>query len=206
MFPVLRSPTRNPSHKRNLQYLSLAGLALCAFVLLGSVGRNYSSPLRYTVDEDHNEIGFDYVSNNGLPSSRRNHIAVASQFGAHFDVHLALTKTLRDVLGNEGHIDVFARTPLNFGFQEIVDSLDLFNHEIRHPDTLLEAVNSETFYPDAPGQMIQMIVLGTCEVEFVVHYSNITFNLILVLLYRQYEILVGRIAQCMGCSTSKRKI
>ncbi len=99
----------------------------------------------------------------------RTHIAVASLFPAHFDVYLAAANTFRDVLGGQdAAVDVFAgERPFRFKFQEIIDRVDLFSGEVRDAAELLHAMNDTHFYPAEPGAVIDLLVLGTCEIECV---------------------------------------
>ncbi|KAG5219809.1 Translation initiation factor component [Salix suchowensis] len=61
------------------------------------------------------------------PAVRRKNVAIASTFGFHHDVFLALAWTMKRVLGpTDGAVQVYARTPYAFGFQEIVDELGLY--------------------------------------------------------------------------------
>lgn len=91
---------------------------------------------------------------------RRTHIAVASFFSFHFDVYMALVWTLERVLSQVpgSQLRVFAQ-PFYYGFQSIVDDFDLYHGEQRSPEELLEYARS--------NPTLDMIVLGTCEIEYV---------------------------------------
>lgn len=116
---------------------------------------------------DHAELYYqrNFTGHKGQ-TNRKTHIAVASEFNQHFDVHLAAAHTIRQVLGNgHGHLQVFAHEPLLHGFQDIVESLHLYDDKIRHPDNLVEFMRSTHNYPEEPGRMTELLLLGTCEVE-----------------------------------------
>lgn len=94
-----------------------------------------------------------------LPVTRK-HVAIASFFGYHFDVYMALAWTLERVLtkvpGSELH--VFAQ-PFYYGFQSVVEDLGLY-HGVRD--------DVEDFLPYVRSNpTLDLIVLGTCEVECV---------------------------------------
>ena len=93
------------------------------------------------------------------PQIRKN-IAVASGFGAHFDVYMALVWTLERVMKNEGKVQVYARTPFMFDFNRIVEEYHLYNGTFKHHDDLLRDINN-----DAGDGGIDMVILGTCEIE-----------------------------------------
>ncbi|KLO11988.1 hypothetical protein SCHPADRAFT_921523 [Schizopora paradoxa] len=96
----------------------------------------------------------------------RTHVAFASLFPAHFDVYLAAAGTFRDVLGDQGSVDVFAgERPFRFKFQEVIDRVDLYSGEVRDAGDLLHAMNDTDFYPAEPGALIDLLVLGTCEID-----------------------------------------
>lgn len=100
--------------------------------------------------------------------TRRSHVVIASEFNQHFDVHLAVAHTLQQlVLRDNGHVQVFAHMPLLHGFQEVVDSLHLYDGEIWHPDELVAYMRSDMNYPEEPGKMTDLLLFGTCEVECV---------------------------------------
>lgn len=136
-----------------------AAIALAAFFLL--LLTRSSLPSRLS------------LSNYGAPFEgqdippRRTHVAVASAFDMHFDVHLPVATTIREIMGDAVNVQVFARLPFRFGFQAIVDSLHLYDGPIQSPDDFLEALTHGTPYPDEPGQSFDLIILGTCEIECV---------------------------------------
>ena len=94
------------------------------------------------------------------PQVRKN-IAIASSFGAHHDVFLALAWTVERVMKNRT-LTVYAPLPYGHGFQDIVDELGLFHGITKNYDELIRDVLAN---PGAEG--IDIIILGTCEVECV---------------------------------------
>jgi hypothetical protein len=98
-----------------------------------------------------------------VPQRRRN-IAVASVFGAHFDVYMALVWTLEKVIdadrpfgatGTMPSVQVYA-PEFYYGFEDVVETLGLYHGDIFRPDRLVE---------DVQKGHIDLIVLGTCEIE-----------------------------------------
>ena len=96
-----------------------------------------------------------------LPPRRRNNIAVASVFGYHFDVYMALVWTLeRAFTADEpGTVRVFA-DPFPLGFPVVIDRLGLYSGPLLKPDELIP----ELIAP-ADNNQIDMVILGTCEIE-----------------------------------------
>ncbi|KAF9493156.1 hypothetical protein BDN71DRAFT_1419911 [Pleurotus eryngii] len=92
---------------------------------------------------------------------RRKNVAIASTFGFHHDVFLALAWTMKRVLGpTDGAVQVYARTPYAFGFQEIVDELGLYKGPVKTPEELVQDITRNN-----DEGSIDLIVLGTCEVD-----------------------------------------
>lgn len=92
---------------------------------------------------------------------RRKNVAIASTFGFHHDVFLALAWTMKRVLGQTGGaVQVYARTPYAFGFQEIVDELGLYKGPVKTPEELVQDITRN----NGEGS-IDLVVLGTCEVD-----------------------------------------
>jgi hypothetical protein len=86
---------------------------------------------------------------------------VASTFGFHHDVYMSLVWTLERVMGqNGGTVQVYAPVPFGYDFQTIIDTLRLYQGEVKHPDTLVADLNSNRGLGG-----IDTVVLGTCEVE-----------------------------------------
>ncbi|KAJ7678981.1 hypothetical protein DFH06DRAFT_975171 [Mycena polygramma] len=94
---------------------------------------------------------------------KRHRVAVASDFGYHFDVYMALVWTLERVMGRSetgGSVEVYAPAPFGHEFQTIVDTLQLFHGETKSSAELIDALNS-----NMGDGGIDMVVLGTCEVD-----------------------------------------
>lgn len=98
-----------------------------------------------------------------ITPQRRRNVAVASKFGYHFDVYMALAWTFERVMQEaSGQILVYASQPFYFNFDSIVNDLGLYHGEISHHDNLIRDLNHS---PVEGG--IDMVVLGTCETECV---------------------------------------
>jgi hypothetical protein len=97
-------------------------------------------------------------------------IAVASVFGFHFDVYLALVWTMQRVMKGQGNVQVYAETPFAYEFQNITDELALYQGSFKDPAQLISDLHRDI--------TIDMVVFGTCSVECVhsflysVLYSN----------------------------------
>jgi hypothetical protein len=105
--------------------------------------------------------------NTHVVPQKRHRVAVASTFGFHFDVYMSLVWTLERVMGRSpsgGAVEVYAPSEFGFEFQTIVDTLGLYHGELRHSDELIDAINS-----NMGDGGIDLVVLGTCEVECVVY-------------------------------------
>lgn len=89
-------------------------------------------------------------------------IAVASNFAYHFDVYLPLVWSIQRVLKGAGHLQVYAPTPFGFNFQNVSDELGLYRGHIKEPQDLIHDIRSS---PE--GDAIDMVILGTCEIEYV---------------------------------------
>jgi hypothetical protein len=98
---------------------------------------------------------------------KRHRVVVASTFGFHYDVYMALAWTFKRVMqGSHGSIEVYAPTPFAFGFQRIVEELGLYDGTVRNPSDLIHDLTSNT----GDGG-IDMVILGTCEIEWVYFLS-----------------------------------
>lgn len=150
--------SRSQNRKRKL---ILFALSLLLFVAVIVAHKSSTSVYPFSIHQGDEDTHY----NAGIKEASRRHVAVASDFQQHFDVHLAAAHTLNEVLGAGGNVSVFAHTPLFHGFQEVVDTLGLYEGSIRSPDDFLSATASSTLYPDEPGAMIELVVFGTCEVE-----------------------------------------
>ena len=155
----------------------LSSLVLTGALILGSVWLLSSAwDFRHDYSElDGTRLGYPPPRNHSLPGGvlselpprRRKNVAVASGFGPHFDVYMAFAKTLGDVMDEDGDggytIHVFAQD-FAFGFQDLVDELHLWKHRgVRgKPEELFDHLSSNT-----EAGSIDLVVLGTCEVEWV---------------------------------------
>jgi hypothetical protein len=89
----------------------------------------------------------------------RRKVAIASTFGFHHDVYLAVAWTLQRVFKRStqgGQIRVYANTPLAFDFDTIVEKLGLYDGPYQRPESLVE---------DLIKGELDLVILGTCEVE-----------------------------------------
>jgi hypothetical protein len=87
-------------------------------------------------------------------------IAVASVFGFHFDVWLALVWTIERVWKGHGHVQVYADAPPFFyDFDTILDRLSLYHGSIKNPTELIKDLHQNT--------AIDMVIFGTCVIECV---------------------------------------
>ncbi|KAH9479939.1 hypothetical protein JR316_0008536 [Psilocybe cubensis] len=127
-----------------------------ALVLLIFTLRQFQSnyPGRYNLID--NQVGEEVVPES--PQKRRN-VAVASTFGYHFDVYMAVVWTLQRVM-KEGKVQVYTPGPFYFDFQRIVDTYKLYNGTYKDYNTLVDDVTSV-----GGDGGIDLIVLGTCELD-----------------------------------------
>lgn len=100
------------------------------------------------------------------PSIRRRNVTFATSFIYHGDVYMALAKSMGDIMDKEdvrGRINVFAQ-PFPFGFQEVVEDLNLWKHQGMRSDhqSFVEFLSSHT----GDGG-VDLVVLGTCQYECV---------------------------------------
>ncbi|GJE84823.1 hypothetical protein PsYK624_008990 [Phanerochaete sordida] len=88
----------------------------------------------------------------------RKNVVVASFFGFHFDVYMALVWTLKRVLGQVpgAHVEVFAN-PFYYGFDDIVQEYGLYDAARRDPAELVSYVQM--------NPSVDTIILGTCEID-----------------------------------------
>jgi hypothetical protein len=126
---------------------------------------------------------------------KRHRVAVASTFGFHFDVYMSLVWTLERVMGRSpsgGVVEVYAPAEFGFEFQTIVDTLGLYHGENRHSDELIQAINS-----NMGDGGIDLVVLGTCEFEWVFHSLNETSPFTISKQLAWWS-MAGRAFGCMG--------
>jgi hypothetical protein len=100
------------------------------------------------------------------PQVRKN-IALATHFGLHQDVMVALAWTIERVMKNNGTLSIYAPWPPPFGLEDIVNDLGLFHGVVKQDPELMRDILSDP----GPGG-IDMIIFGTCEVECVVIYRS----------------------------------
>jgi hypothetical protein len=92
-----------------------------------------------------------------LPPVKRHNVVVASDFGYHVDVYMALVWTLERVINKP--VPVYAGQPYHHGFSDVVKNNNL--HRGPFYDT-------SQLDPDlAKDNTIDMVVFGTCEIEYV---------------------------------------
>ncbi|KAF9031612.1 hypothetical protein BJ165DRAFT_1518719 [Panaeolus papilionaceus] len=105
-----------------------------------------------------------------LPQKRRR-VAIASTFGYHFDVYVALAWTMQRVMGKppnslswdvggSGSVVVYSPEKFRFGFDNIVDMLGLYKGDVRPSENLFDDLDMEV-----DGRKVELVVLGTCEVD-----------------------------------------
>lgn len=91
---------------------------------------------------------------------KRHNVAVASLFGYHFDVYMALAWTLDRIRDRTPglRLRVFADT-FYYGFEDVVKNLGMYHGERYDANQLLSSMS------DQNGDMIDLLILGTCEFE-----------------------------------------
>ncbi|KAJ7455257.1 hypothetical protein B0H11DRAFT_2067394 [Mycena galericulata] len=145
--------------------------AACFFALpfllwqLASLGEEYSLPGAHLWPKPFCSVTVSTAEGDVVVSApqTRNHVAVASTFGFHHDVYMAVVWTLQRVMDRSsagGSVEVYAPQPFGFEFQTIVDTLQLYRGEVKNPDDLIDDINRNT----GDGG-IDMVVLGTCEFD-----------------------------------------
>ena len=154
-------PARNTSSLALAAALILGGLWLLSQSFRGREHSQLDRPLR------HSPLSHPgHVANVSLTTTRRRkNVAVASSFGAHFDVYMAFVKTLGDVMDEDdmdGQVIHLFAPEFNHGFQELTDEFHLWTHRgIRaDQDHLIDHVNS-----NVGDGGVDLIVFGTCEFE-----------------------------------------
>ncbi|KAF9030954.1 hypothetical protein BDZ89DRAFT_1064277 [Hymenopellis radicata] len=98
-------------------------------------------------------ISFSSAAQCQLQNDLRKNIAIASSFGYHHDVYMAVAWTIERVFHKRaahGHLQVYANTPFNrFGFQEVIEKLGL-------PEELVKDLLS-----GIENYQYDLIILGT---------------------------------------------
>jgi len=100
-----------------------------------------------------------------LPQVRRN-VALATRFGYHHDVIFALSWTIERVMKGNGKLNVYAPSPLSWNFDDVVEELGLYHGAVKRDRDLIKDIL------DSPDGGIDMVILGTCEIECVVHFHS----------------------------------
>lgn len=95
-----------------------------------------------------------------IPERRKN-VVIASSFGYHFDVYLAVAWTLKRVM-RESSLRLYTPWPYYFDFQKIVDGYGLYNGEYDSHENLMRDVRA-----NGGDGGIDLIIFGTCEIECV---------------------------------------
>lgn len=160
--PVPSNTAPSSSHARRRRLVWLAAGFFFLLLLFVSF-RDHISSSAFLYDGYGTGLSVDEEV---LSQSAHTHIAIASYFGSHYDVHLPLAKTIREVLGSENaDVKVFAFAPFRYGFSDIVQSLHLYDEPIQSPRDLVSAIASASPFEDDPDHPFDLLVLGTCEVE-----------------------------------------
>ncbi|KAL0955052.1 hypothetical protein HGRIS_003970 [Hohenbuehelia grisea] len=91
-------------------------------------------------------------------------VAVATAFGFHHDVYLTVAWTLKRMSPNLGSrapaVHVYAKPPFTYGFQDVVEELQLYDGVVEDSDHFLD-----DFERLSGDDAFDMIVLGTCEFD-----------------------------------------
>ena len=160
-----------------------------SFVLLAilSIWHNDGlGTLRDTLDRQFCSMNanYDTLGSSLYGPQLRKNIAIATSFGNHHDVFLALAWTIERVMKN-GTLTVYAPLPFGYGFQDVVDKLGLFHGVAKDNGELIRDVLAN---PGDGG--IDMIILGTCEVEcvaFIPPFFLVVLQQFLLLAYLSSE-------------------
>lgn len=92
-------------------------------------------------------------------------MAVATNFGAHFEAYVPVAWTLERLLRPLGGTVQMYPGSLGHQYDRIINYTGMYHGSYQSP-TMLEAdLNSTTLFPDDKGAMIDLIVFGTCELE-----------------------------------------
>ena len=133
----------------------------------GFEDQSFRSPPRFVLGDEARPA--NPLKLQSIPLMRKN-VVVASAFGAHFDVYMAVAWTLQRIMRkDEGNLQVYAATPFLFNFQEVVDRYGLYEGEVKDPNNLLSDIKN-----DGGDSGIDLLILGTCEVEYVLSSSHST--------------------------------
>ena len=105
----------------------------------------------------------------GTPLKYTN-VAIASTFGFHCDVYMTVAWTIQR-LNEPLRMFVYAQLPLHHDFGRIIDDYGIYKGNYKPPSEFIHDVARVT----AKGA-IDMIILGTCEIECVFFYYNQTYR------------------------------
>lgn len=91
---------------------------------------------------------------------KRHNVAIASYFGYHFDVYMALAWTFQRIIPRapDLRLRIFT-TDFRFGFDDIIAGLQLNDVERHANSELLDSLRR------TDADVIDMLILGTCEFE-----------------------------------------
>jgi hypothetical protein len=109
-----------------------------------------------------------------LPARR--HVAIASTFEHHMDVYMAIAAAVRRCLLSDGSVRVYS-PPFQKSFGDIVENLDLYHGKHHAPQQLLVDFESTDL-----RDRIDLLILGTCEFEYVLNPLCLVFCSSLLLL------------------------
>jgi hypothetical protein len=188
--------------------LWLSGFSRPSFIRLAVAGAFALSSLwifyELLTDRPFSRLRFvlgDEVPSANLPkwqsiAQTHKNVVVASTFGAHFDVYMAVVWTLQRIMLKEPrNLQVYARMPFGYKFQEVVDRYGLYKGEVKDPNDLLGDIKSV-----GDDGRIDLVILGTCELEYVFSASHSAYILPISLFVSQYATLERGAPCCMGCS------
>jgi len=96
-----------------------------------------------------------------LSHPKHSNIAIASGFGFHFDVYMTVAWTIQR-MKEPVTLAVYTELPFQHDFQRIIDDYGIYTGPYKPPSELLQDVTSTT-----GDGAIDMIILGTCEIECV---------------------------------------
>ncbi|KIO19386.1 hypothetical protein M407DRAFT_30961 [Tulasnella calospora MUT 4182] len=100
----------------------------------------------------------------------RRHVAVATAFGHHAEVYGALAWVIGMILNTKGQFKS-SSVRMYAGeseFVSLIKELGLLPQSIMHPaghEGLTADIRSTSLFPDDPGAMIDLVALGTCEID-----------------------------------------
>jgi len=139
---------------------AISGIFALSFLWLffGGFSNAFSSLPRFVLGD---EVPLENPLNlQSIPLKHKN-IVVASAFGWHYDVYMAVAWTLRRIMVNgQGNLQVYAPTPFPFKFQEVVDQYGLYEGEVKDYKDLIGDIKS-----DGNDGGIDLVILGTCEID-----------------------------------------